>query len=85
MGEIKSRISALLKSNSGKNLITYLIFVIIASIFWLLLTLNTDIQRDINVAVNIKNQPDSITIINDIPETVKVTIKDKGSNLIKYS
>ena len=85
MGEIKSRIRALLKSNSGKNLITYLIFVIIASIFWLLLTLNTDIQRDINIAVNIKNQPDSITIINDIPETVKVTIKDKGSNLIKYS
>lgn len=72
-------------SQRSKDLLLYLIFLLISFIFWLLLTLNNSIQKDFIIGVNVKSIPDSTTLINPIPSQIRASIKDKGSSLLKYS
>lgn len=72
-------------SQRSKDLLLYLIFLLISFIFWLLLTLNNSIQKDFIIDVNVKSIPDSTTLINEMPAQIRASIKDKGSSLLKYS
>ena len=59
----------------------FLIFVGVATVFWLILALNDSAQNHFNVNVRIVNQPDSVTFISDVPEKIHVNVSDKGTNL----
>ena len=83
--DIANKISLKFKSDKGKNILFYLVFVAISFIFWLMLTLNNQVQEVYEVDVKLSNIPDSVTFINDLPPIVKVTVKDKGSTFLKYS
>lgn len=72
-------------STTGHNIFTYLIFVIISALFWCLTTLNEEVQKDISVPVVIENVPDNVTLMRNEPIKFNLTIKDKGSSLIKYA
>lgn len=61
----------------------YLLFVAIAAIFWFVLALNDNVQRSVDVAVNVTGVPDSVTFINEPPQTLHITIRDKGTNLLR--
>ncbi|MCH4156299.1 MAG: hypothetical protein LKF31_08355 [Muribaculaceae bacterium] len=67
-----------------KSLGLYLIFIVIAFVFWLLLALNNTLQRDIMVPLKLTSVPDSVTIITDPPAFVRVTVRDKGASLLKF-
>lgn len=70
------------KSTVGfRRLLTYLVFVAIAALFWFILALNDNIQDDFEVRVNITGVPDSVTFINLPPERIHVTVRDKGTDL----
>ncbi|MDE7345697.1 MAG: YbbR-like domain-containing protein [Muribaculaceae bacterium] len=51
--------------------------------FWLILTLNDSVQDSCLVSVRIINKPDSITFISEVPKTIHVEVKDKGSSLMR--
>lgn len=51
--------------------------------FWLILTLNDSVQDSCVVNLKISNKPDSITFISDVPKTIHVEVKDKGSSLMR--
>ena len=51
--------------------------------FWLILTLNDSVQNGCIVNVKINNKPDSITFISEVPKTIHVEVKDKGSSLMR--
>ncbi len=65
-------------------MLVFLLFLLVSYIFWLLLTLNNEVQEDVNVKVEIVEIPDSVTIISDIPQTLSVSVRDKGSTLARY-
>lgn len=46
--------------------------------------LNEVIQRDVVCAVRLVNVPDSVTFINDPPEDVILSVRARGTQLIKY-
>lgn len=71
-------------SSRGKEVLLFLVFLMISYIFWLLLTLNNEMQEDIDLPVEITEIPDSVTIISDTPQSIKVSVRDKGSSLMKY-
>lgn len=75
----------LYKSSGFHKSVTFLIFVAIAAVFWFVLALNDNIQDNIEVRINIENVPDSVTFINLPPERVHVTVRDKGTNLLRTS
>lgn len=60
-----------------------MIFVAIAGLFWLILTLNDSVESSVNVNVKITNKPDSVTFISDVPSHIHVDVRDKGSNLMR--
>lgn len=83
--ELFSKIDEVAHSSRGKNALIYLLFLCIAFIFWLMLALNDLVQKDYHFPLEIVEVPDSITLIDELPHEILVSVKDKGSSLIKYS
>lgn len=71
------------KSTRFRSLITFTVFVGIAALFWVILTLNDSVQDSCIVNLKITNKPDSVTFISDIPKSLHVEVKDKGSSLMR--
>ncbi len=71
-------------SSRGKEVLLFLLFLGISYIFWLLLTLNNEMQEDLTVPLEMENVPDSVTIVSDIPPSLKVSVRDKGASLMRY-
>ncbi len=79
-----SKIHSAATSARGKEILLFLLFLMISYVFWLLLTLNNEMQEDIDVPVEIAGIPDSVTVISNVPDVIKVSVRDKGSALVKY-
>lgn len=75
--------SKLRKSSRFQSILTFMIFVGIAGLFWLILTLNDSVQDGCIVNVKIVNKPDSVTFISEVPKNIHVEVKDKGSSLMR--
>ncbi len=81
---LASTIHDAVTSARGKEILLFLLFLMISYVFWLMLTLNNEMQEDIEVPVEIAGIPDSVTVISNIPETLKISVRDKGTALMKY-
>lgn len=73
------------KSSNFRSALTFLIFVGIAALFWIILTLNDSVESSVMVNVRITNKPDTVTFISDVPKHIHVEVRDKGSNLMRTS
>lgn len=82
--EIIDWTKARLNSENGKNILIFLVFLCVSAIFWLVLTLNDEYQRDISIPLEITELPDSVTLLSTPPQYINVSVRDKGSNLAKY-
>ncbi len=63
----------------------FISFVLVSSLFWLILSLNDNMTHSVDVSIKVDNVPDSVTFINDLPANVHVTVKDKGTNLVRIA
>lgn len=71
-----------MKTKDGfRKFLTYIVFVVIATLFWLILSLNDNIQDDFDVRVTIRNVPDSVTFITDPPSSIHIVVRDRGTIL----
>lgn len=83
--KVKEQISRwIINKPATRTAMHYLVFVFISFLFWLFISLNNNIQIDIQVPIKINSIPDSTTIITDIPDHVSVNVRDKGMALIKF-
>lgn len=78
------KIEELLHSRRGKNVVTFLVFLVISAAMWTVLSLNEELQRDIRCTVKITNLPDSVTRISPIPEAINVSVRARGTQLMRY-
>lgn len=86
---MKNKIKELIEKLRSRTIATstafqYLIFVFISFIFWAFISLNNNIQYDINMPFKIVGIPDSTTIISNVPQSVTVNVKDKGIYLLRF-
>ena len=73
-----------IKDSAGfHNFLLYLAFVAVASLFWLILSLNDSVTRTLDIRIKIDNVPDTVIFINDPPAVLHVTLRDKGTNIIR--
>lgn len=70
-------------SSKFRSILTFTIFVGIAALFWLIMTLNDSVESSLMVNVRITNKPDSVTFISEVPKHIHVEVRDKGSNLMR--
>ncbi len=73
------------RSSKGKSVLQYLLFVCVAFVFWLVLSLDAEVQRDFDVPLSIEDVPDSVTIISDVPNKISAVVQAKGSQLLRYA
>lgn len=73
-----------LRSRRGKDILLYLLFVAVAFVFWVFLSLDTQVQRDFDVPVEMQDIPDSVTLITPVPQALSVSVKGKDSQLLKF-
>lgn len=71
-------------SPATKTALNYLVFVFISFIFWVFISLNNNVQYDMELPIKINSIPDSTTIITECPTHVNVSVKDKGISLLKF-
>lgn len=71
-------------SSRGKDVLVFLLFLLVSYVFWLLLTLNNEVQEDIDIPFELVEIPDSVTLISDVPTSLSVSVRDKGTALARY-
>lgn len=59
-------------------------FLLLSGAFWLIMTLNQTMERDISVPVEIVNVPEDVVVTSEIHDTIKVTLRDKGYTMSTY-
>lgn len=74
-----------LRTTTGRNILTFFVFLVISTIFWFLMALNDEVQKDYRVPLKLEDFPKNVTIISGQPQYLNVTVKDKGSALAKFS
>ncbi len=68
----------------NKEFLIFLYFLLLSGAFWLGLTLNETVEREIPMAVKLTNVPSNVIITTDITDTIIVTVRDKGFALLPY-
>lgn len=68
----------------SKEILIFIFFLILSSIFWLILTLNETYEREIKVTIKIKGIPKNIVLTSNETDTLRVVVRDKGWMLIRY-
>ena len=63
--------------------LVFLAFVGISALFGLIMALNDSVQRSVEVRINVTNVPDSVTFIQFPPQKMHVSVRDKGTALMR--
>lgn len=67
-----------------KDFFVFLNFLLMSAIFWVLTTLNETYEADVEVRLELSEVPKNVVITEDLPDTIKVMVRDKGYYLVKY-
>lgn len=73
-----------LLGKTNREFLVFVFFLVISSIFWLLTTLNETYEHEISFPVRIIGVPKDIVLTSDDVDTIRVTIRDKGTQLLGY-
>lgn len=82
--EILTTIRNFLFGWMNKEFLIFLFFLFLSGFFWLLVALNESYEREICVPLYMTGVPQNVVITTELPDTVHVTIKDKGYSLASY-
>lgn len=72
-------------SSVNREFLIFLFFLALSGIFWLMMTLNENYEKEIKIPVQIINVPQNVVLTSDSIDTVKVTLNDKGFMLLRYA
>lgn len=81
---ILQRVRSFFKKVQWKKILTFLFFVLLALIFWLMQIWRQKFDTEINIPVRYVNIPDSIVFENELPTNIEVGIKDDGAAMFNY-
>lgn len=73
-----------LTSNTAKELLIFGFFLIVSAVFWFLKAMNEDKEEIISIPVIYKNIPENVVITSNPPENIRITVRDKGLNLLEF-
>jgi hypothetical protein len=75
---------AFFQSQKWKNLLVFLIFVVLAFCFWTLQYFQQKIERDISISIHYTQIPDEIVLSDSLPAEITCRIADKGTVFLRY-
>jgi hypothetical protein len=72
------------KTRFNRKAITYLFFVVISTIAWLLIALNKEYTADVSYPVRYVNFPAGKVLVGDLPDRLTLSISSGGFTIIRY-
>ena len=78
------RVRLFFSTSRGRDVLLYMVFVVISFVFWFILALNNQIKETYKVKLTVTDLPENVTIIDDMPQHIDVTVKNTGYALMKY-
>lgn len=84
MIKLRRTMKNFLSSSKGRDVMLYLLFVVIAFIFWAVLALNNKVQDNFHVKFQITDLPENITLIDNYPTEIDVIVKNTGYDILRY-
>ncbi|WP_372642769.1 hypothetical protein [Ancylomarina sp.] len=69
---------------ANKKLVTYMFFVVLATIFWFLNALSKEYTTTVNYPVTYRDFPSKKILSNELPPRLKLTVRAKGFDLLRY-
>lgn len=83
--DLYNKVKGVLRSQRGRNILVFSVFLVIATFLWWVIALNDEGQTDIRMPVRITHLPDSVTLVSQVPQSMSVSLMARGSQLLKYS
>ena len=68
----------------NKEFLVFLFFLAVSFCFWLIITLNETYEREIYMPLRLVGVPNNVVITDPLPDSVRVTVRDRGYSLIPY-
>ena len=71
-------------SKTNKEFLIFMFFLALSGFFWFFLALNESYEKEFAIPVTITDVPKNVMLTSDETDTVKITIRDKGTILLTY-
>ena len=81
---VLQRIRDFLLSKKSREFLIFLFFVLVSFFFWLLQVLNDDYETEFSIPIRMKNVPDNVVMISELPSELRLGVKDRGTVLANY-
>jgi len=82
--DFPTKVKAFFQGYLWKKTLTFLFFLLLAFVFWMLQSLQQPVEKGIVISVRYTNVPKEIVLNDNTPAEILVTVRDKGSSLLKY-
>lgn len=69
---------------TGRNVLTFCAFLLVAGILWVVMSLNVSMQLDLSCRLRLVNCPDSMVLVSELPDDINVSVRAKGTRLLSY-
>ena len=84
LGHIFRGIRNFLFSTLNKEFLIFLFFLALSGTFWLMMALNETYEKEFDIPVRLVGVPRNAVMTGELPDTVKVVVRDKGFTLVTY-
>lgn len=78
-------VKVLLFGPKSHELLIFCFFLAVSFGFWLLQALNETLEREVQVELQLENVPRDVVIIDSLPSTLSVVLRDRGLELARHS
>lgn len=81
---VQQKIRNFLLSDNSREFLIFLFFFIVSGGFWLLQTLKDEYEAELTFPLKIKDVPGNVILTSELPQELRVRVRDKGTTLISY-
>ncbi|MDH6306648.1 hypothetical protein M2459_003359 [Parabacteroides sp. PF5-5] len=78
------KIKIFLRRYQWKEILIFLLFVILSFCFWVLQSMQEDYEVHVSIPVHYNNVPQDVAFVQTPPSEIVIRIRDKGSVLLNY-
>ena len=71
-------------SSVNREFLIFLFFLLLSGAFWLMMSLNETYEREFDIPVRLVGVPKNAVITGELPDTLHITVRDKGFTLVTY-
>lgn len=71
------------RTQAGRNIAIYAVCLVVAFLFWVMMTLDEPAKREYDVKYKLTNVPDSVVVCDEMSPSVSVVVKGKGLNFVR--